>query len=343
MNILRVLVFPFFLFGANSFILSGATQRLNSAIRTFESYDNLAVPTSNFKGNPRFPPKIKAFVRLSRPENVLPALVLNFAGGWLANPSLSALIRSPPFFASSAITTLVMTYSMFVNDLFDIELDRINNPSRPLVTGEITRTEAVSVSAIMLSLAEILNMYFIPNEQRIVTHLAIFVTTIYTPVLKKLCFIKNLACASLVAHTLYFTGRSVCGSAIKSPFLKIATQFIFWGSLQNEILLDICDAPGDAQNGIRTLPVIFGRNVAFTMANLIVHFNVIWNLYYSMSRLTNYVHGFIIMALCYPLVKGLSAIKDRSDMNEIKKVIKSTSLPMVMVLLYLCMLRRITP
>ena len=104
--------------------------------------------------------------------------------------------------------------------------------------------------------------------------------------------------------------------------------------------MDICDAPGDAQNGIRTIPVIFGRNVAFTIANLIVHFNVIWNLYYSMSRLTNYVHGFIIMALCYPLVKGLSAIKDRSDTNEIKKVIKSTSLPMVMVLLYLCMLRR---
>ena len=301
-------------------------------------------------GEPGFPAnkfsvsnKIKALVILSRPENVLPALVLNFAGGWFANPSLSALMRSPPFFASSAITTLVMTYSMFANDLFDIELDRINNPSRPLVTGEITRAEAISSSVALIGAAELLNMYFIPNEQRIVTHLAIFVTTIYTPVLKKLCFIKNLACASLVAHTLYFTGRSVCGSAITNPFLNIATQFIFWGSLQNELLLDICDAPGDAQNGIQTIPVIFGRNVAFTMANLIIHFNVIWNLYYSMSRLTNYAHGFILMALCYPLLKGLSAIKDRSDTNEIKKVIKSTSLPMVMVLFYLCLLRRGNP
>jgi geranylgeranylglycerol-phosphate geranylgeranyltransferase len=285
------------------------------------------------------PNKLKGLSKLIRSENILPALLLNFTGGWLSNPRL---VKSKQFIASAVITLLVMTYSMIVNDLFDLEVDRINNPGRPLVTGQISRREAILLSIFMVGSTEFLNTRFMPGPMKPLARMALFIVTIYTPILKRICIIKNLTCAGLISFALYYSGLAINPLILQyeHSLLNIAGQLIFWGSYQNEVLLDILDKDGDKKVGIPTVPVLFGNEVAYTIANFTIHLNILWNLFYQMSRAYKPEHGFLLMLFCSPLLIGLRQIKN-SHFNHaiIRKSVKSTVKPMVLTLLYICFLR----
>jgi len=227
---------------------------------------------------------------------------------------------------------------MITNDIFDIELDKINNPTRPLITGAITKREAVGAAALMTGIVELLNLRYMSSPVKIYTHFALMMVLIYTPVLKRILFLKNLSCSSLVSFTLYYTGTIV--SSEPHFLLDIATQIIFWGSLQNEILLDIADCEGDKKNGILTIPVLLGKYSAFTISNYIVHINILWNMYYLMSREYSSNVGFLMMLFCSPITFGLRKIKNMQYKDTtIRNAVKGTTKPMILALLYLCFLR----
>jgi 4-hydroxybenzoate polyprenyltransferase len=135
--------------------------------------------------------KTNHYLRLIRSENILPTLLLSFTGGWIMNPSLRGLFHSTRFISASIITILVMSSSMVINDLFDIEIDKTNNPYRPLVTGAISKKEAIVFLSMMLGLSEYLNFRYLTGNLQCVTHIAILVISLYTPVFKRKLFLKN--------------------------------------------------------------------------------------------------------------------------------------------------------
>jgi len=327
MKLLRYIFYPFLLINAQSFVIRRPAEP-KIVLKTFESYDLPVVPN-----------KIKGVARLIRSNNILPTLLLNFTGGWLANP---LLVRSKQFIASALITIFVMSYSMIVNDLFDIEVDRINNPGRPLISGQISRREAIALSIFIAGAAELLNIRFMPVSTKPLARIALFIVTIYTPILKRICIIKNLTCAGLVSFALYYSGLAVSPLILEYPnsLLTIAGQLIFWGSYQNEVLLDMADKDGDAIAGVPTVPVLFGNDVAYTIVNFTINFNILWNLFYQMSRAYRPEHGFLLMLFCSPLLNSLRQIKN-SDFNPtaIRQAVTSNTKPMVLTLLYICLLR----
>jgi len=329
MKLFRYIFYPFLLIHAQSFMIRRNQPKI--VLKTFESHDAMSQLER--------PNKIKGVARLIRSNNILPTLLLNFTGGWLANPRM---VRSKQFIASAMITIFVMSYSMVVNDLFDIEVDRINNPGRPLVTGQVSRREAIVLSLFIVAATEFLNVYFMPVSTKPLARIALFIVTIYTPILKRICIIKNLTCAGLVSFALYYSGLAVNPLIVdvENSLLTIAGQLIFWGSYQNEVLLDIVDKDGDAKAGIPTVPVLFGNDVAYTLANFTIHFNILWNLFYQMSRAYRPEYGFLLMLLCSPLLNSLRRIKN-SDFNPaiIRQAITSNTKPMIFTLLYICFLR----
>ena len=153
-------------------------------------------------------PKTKSFLKLIRANNIAPTIFLSFTGGYIINPSLIYLVKSPQFIASTLITTLIMALSMIFNDIFDIKIDKINNSNRPIITGEITKKTAFTYAAILFTLIQILNITFLPFSLQQITNFIIFITFIYTPILKKIPFIKNISCALLVSFSVIFNGLS---------------------------------------------------------------------------------------------------------------------------------------
>jgi geranylgeranylglycerol-phosphate geranylgeranyltransferase len=333
MNLFSASLLPLFLLTSQSYVLHNPIER-KFALRTFDSFGCLSEVKK----------KVRGIAKMVRPNNILPVMLLNFTGGWLANPSLANLMQSKEFFASVAITLLVTMYSMIMNDLFDVKLDRINNPTRPLITGAVTKMDALTASLLMLYAAEFLNARYIPPTIKYIPRFAFIAVTLYTPVLKRIVFIKNLTCAGLISFSMHFTGLVVHNafSYHQNILFNIASQFVFWGSLQNEILLDICDKEGDERNGVATIPVCYGRDLAFALANFIAHYNILWNLYYLMRRAYGSRHGFLLMFFCAPQMRGLYKIKNDYTVAEIKRISYSTTKPMFLVLIYLCFMRSAT-
>jgi len=267
--------------------------------------------------------------------NVLPTCLLTTLGA----PSIHQ-IHSQGFAKAFTMVHLLTSASMVINDIYDQPFDRINHPDRPLVTGRITEKEAwttvgvlsVVYGALGLTLPSQVAPFWIGSWVLIMA---------YTPVLKKICFVKNLACALTVAATVPFMGGAVTvpfiGGAVTVPFMGGAAtvpfiggasllvplsvplgtkaRFVFAGSLYCEVLMDILDKTGDAMAGIRTLPVLFGNPATLGMLTAILALLQI-SLYRSPR----------LMVLLFPLYVGLWRIhRGGYCPHEIKRACKQTT------------------
>ena len=318
-------------------------MKLFSIIFTLPAFSNALSGYYLFEGHLR-PSTFIATKKLIRPENCLPTAALNIAGACiLAGPKS---ITSPPFLASLAITQSIMASSMVINDIIDLPVDRINNPTRPLVVGDVSKGYAITLATSLLVLAEFLNFRYIPTALRYVTHLSAALAIFYTPIFKRILFVKNLSCAALVSSSMLFSGlvatNNPAGTLASFEYsrkafstLVVATRLIFAGSLCNEILLDISDWEGDMKQGIHTLPTVFGDKTAWQIAYSIMYLNIITNSM-DIARIHGLWRGYGLLFICTPLLRMLRNIKiNEYNDASIKEYCKKTVGPMLLFLVYL--------
>jgi 4-hydroxybenzoate polyprenyltransferase len=281
--------------------------------------------------------KINSILTLIRPQNILPTTVLCFSGGWIMNPSFVNLIQTKSFIVATLTTLLIMSCSMVLNDLFDIEVDKINNPTRPLITGEITKKEAILLSLSILSITEILSFVYFPKVLQYIIHAAIVNIVAYTPIFKKIPIIKNISCALLISFSVIFTGLAANVNIMgKIDYLMTFVRLLFFGSLYNEIILDIRDYDGDKMNGINTIPVIFGKDITLGVLFMITDINILWNTF-ALYKLYGTAVACILPILCNQLLVNLYFIqKYNYSGNSLTHSIQMSFQSLYSVLLYLC-------
>lgn len=273
--------------------------------------------------------KMTSVFKLIRHENIAPTMLLCFTGGFIQSKNIKTLLKSKDFITSSLITLCVMANSMIINDLFDMSVDQINNPSRPLITGEIKPKEAIALFALITTVGEILTRQLPDPTLRVCARSAMMTITLYTPLFKKIPFVKNVICCSMVAFSILFCGSSV---ATNNPLpLLIAAQHVFAGSLHNELLLDIRDVEGDKAANIKTVPVLFGKVAAWKLAKYIMILNTA-----VIVRKMSYQSIPLIIATL-PLFYNLHILRTHDfNKNTLKTAVKKTTIPLFISLLYLC-------
>ena len=288
--------------------------------------------------------KIHSISQLTRSGNIIPTLLLSFSGGWIMNPSISNLIHSTPFITSNINTVLIMSLSMILNDLFDIEVDKLNNPSRPLITGEISKMEAISLSGLLFLTIEYLTTTYLPSNIQFITNLIILDVLFYTPFFKKITFIKNINCALIVSFALFYSGLSVSDHNLllndkHYELLSITMNYIFWGSITNELMMDISDLEGDKQSGIKTLPVIINKPASLFLVHSILFCNTMSNSLSLVYLYNNVQYGIIPVLLYVPIFVDLLKVKNQEYSSyTINKTLKDSMIPMFLFLLYMCVL-----
>lgn len=286
--------------------------------------------------------KWNGFLQIIRATNIIPTFFLCLSGGWIINPSIHNLFHSTTFIISTINTILIMSSSMIINDLYDINIDKINNPNRPLVTGVVSKTEAIMYAVSLLSTTEYLNIVYLPQSFQWIIHLAILNIILYTPIFKKLLIIKNISCASLIAFSIFLSGLTSTKELMEIncnfDLLSITISFIFFGSLSNEILLDIKDVEGDNKNNIKTIPSVFGNKFAWDISTLIIYFNILSNSL-SLNYLYNRQFAVIIVIIFMPLLINLYKIKyDNYSKKSIENYMKNSNNTLFTLLIFLCIL-----
>jgi 4-hydroxybenzoate polyprenyltransferase len=239
-----------------------------------------------------------------------------------------------------------MSASMVLNDLYDLEIDKVNSPNSPLVNGEIKMSEAFLLVALLLGVVEYLTLNYLSETSQLIVQLIIIKINVYTPILKRIIVIKNISCASLVAFSLFFTGLSITNTIMVSNknfnLLLIAMSIVFFGSWSNELILDMRDIIGDKKNNIATIPTIFGNKFSWIFTNIVLYYGIVSNtlslLYlYSDSKLAS-----IVTIVLSPLLINLYNIKKENYSNKsIDNYMKYSNVPLVVLLFYLCLLAKL--
>ncbi len=151
-------------------------------------------------------------------------------------------------------------FAIHVNDKEDISIDAISNPSRPLISGEMSSEEMKELGYIWLviSLLGAYSVGYYPFFMILVFTSAYYVYSANPYRLKRIpvlsSFLISVACLSSVFAGFFWISDDKKFSAF--PALLIYGIIIMMTLASNA--RDIKDVEGDRANGIATLPVILG-------------------------------------------------------------------------------------
>ena len=203
---------------------------------------------------------LSALFTLSRPSNVLIAFITIFVAAELAgglNPLENVILAA----VSASFITIGANV---INDYYDIAIDRINKPFRPLAAGKISNKSAIRFFFILYILAwgvaGIINipMFFIAFTIGILLFF-------YSYKLKKTLLWGNLTVSFATAMAFVYGG----GAVNHYEETLFPAMFAFFFHFGREILKDIQDLEGDYQAGAITFPIKFGIDKSLQLVSLV--------------------------------------------------------------------------
>jgi geranylgeranylglycerol-phosphate geranylgeranyltransferase len=212
--------------------------------------------------------KIKAFLDLLKPELPIAAGICVIAGeiiGLGHAPTITQLFLG--FLTGFAISGA----AMMSNDYFDIEVDRINNPKRPLPSGRISLREVIVLTS-LFSIAGFLAAAFLGAVAFIASVIIWSVSILYNWRGKEAGLPGNMMVAFSVASTFIFGGLAVSG--LGSGLVWTFGGLAFFFDLAEEIANGAMDAEGDRLRSGKSLSLLKGPKFAIRVASIIFAFFV---------------------------------------------------------------------
>jgi geranylgeranylglycerol-phosphate geranylgeranyltransferase len=204
--------------------------------------------------------KIRAFIRLFRPE-------LPFAAGiCILLGEVIALGKLPPgreTVLGFLCGFLISGAAIVANDYFDLEVDRVNTPERPIPAGEVSPTEAIllAAGASVLGLAASAGLGLTAFIFCLVLCL---VSLLYNWKFKEAGLAGNLMVSFCVAFTFLLGGTAVgqTGNRVVWLFALMA----FFVDLGEEIAGDAMDMDGDKKRNSQSIALRHGKKFALTIS-----------------------------------------------------------------------------
>lgn len=241
-----------------------------------------------------------------------------------------------------------------INDIYDLEIDRINKPEKVIVGRKISE-EAANYFFIIFNVLGVCAGFYLAHNIGQSGFFAIFILTsallyLYSTYLKGILIVGNLVVSILVAFSILIVGifdliPSIQENELelKMRLFKVILHYSLFALLINfirELVKDLQDINGDKNGGMKTLPIVIGRKratfVTFILGVLTV-ITVVVYMYmylYHYQAMVIYFLFLIVGPLLYFCIKAWSAAskKEYAFLSVLLKVIML--LGMSSILLY---------
>lgn len=206
----------------------------------------------------------KQYIKIARPANLLLVASVVLIAATLFDPFPNFWI----FILAILCPVMITAAGNTVNDICDIEIDRINKPNRPLPSGALNIERARIFMVLMFILGNftglILGFWSL--------FISLFVATLllfwYAYRLRHIALVGNIVVSFLSALTFLFAAQAF--GDIKVGYVPFLLTFIL--SLVREIVKDLEDLEGDKAHDSKTLPVIIGETPTRIIAGIISGF-----------------------------------------------------------------------
>ncbi|UCF06709.1 MAG: geranylgeranylglycerol-phosphate geranylgeranyltransferase [bacterium] len=196
-------------------------------------------------------------IAIVRPHNIAAALLSTGVGFSLASPG------NWPWMLLGVVA-LVTAAGNVINDIYDVDIDRINKPKRPLPSGILSVRLATVLYVAFLCIL-VVSIFHLPRLQAAWIVIWAVMLHLYSARLKRI-FLAGNVFVSIVSASAFLLG-ALAGGRIASGLLPACFTFFF--VLGREFVKDCEDLEGDRMCGARTVPVVSGKGRALTFAAVI--------------------------------------------------------------------------
>ncbi|GJQ61684.1 MAG: prenyltransferase [Melioribacteraceae bacterium] len=192
-----------------------------------------------------------AYLKIVRPVN----MVITFASLYLAGILCGGAFSDSEILYAALSAAFTAAGGNIINDVFDVKIDKINRPDRPLPAGLISKNAALNYYLIInlaaFSFAALINVYSL-----VIVLFSVTFIFFYCYHIKKVILIGNIVVSFLTGLAFVYGGV-----AVGNPYAGIIPGiFALLANLIREVVKDMQDIEGDKKNGIITLPQKYGIN-----------------------------------------------------------------------------------
>ncbi len=207
--------------------------------------------------------KLSAILKLTRIEHSFMLVIAVFSAELIAKG-----IPDPIALIASFITPIFISMASFaINDYYDIAVDKANrNMKRPLVSGELSKCDALYVTYICLAIGIFASM-LINSYAYYIAVIFGALAMLYSYRLKQIILLGNIYIAFSMAIPFIY-GNYVVSSSL-SPAIILISAMIFLSGLGREIHGTVRDMRGDRLRGVTSLPRAISRTGASVIALLL--------------------------------------------------------------------------
>jgi geranylgeranylglycerol-phosphate geranylgeranyltransferase len=236
--------------------------------------------------------QIKGLYRISRPFTTLTGALAVVLGGYVAGTGEWFNVML------AVLTTILVSASANAwNDYLDIEIDRINQPTRPLPAGKVN-PRLVKYYSFGLALLSLLIAAFINLPSFLIVLIANLLLYIYSLKLKSTVLLGNIVIAFTSAMSAVFGGVAA-GNAKPTIWLFL---IIFVAILGREVLKTLADYEGDLSESVRTISTVWGRKVARIVFYVLVIATVIMMLMPYVLEIYQPIYGYLVLLGVLPVI-----------------------------------------
>lgn len=192
------------------------------------------------------------YVKITRPHNVVGAMLADLMGYLSATRWHTESFGT--FLLSLVVVGTIAAAGYVVNDIYDIEIDSINKPNRPLPSGRIKKRNAWIFTIILFGVG-IMTSFFTGIATFLLALITSFLLYEYARDLKRMGLPGNLVVGLTSGLSVVYGGVVGTGSPLTDliPFI-----FTFYLTLIREFTKGVEDYEGDSKFGVRTLATTRG-------------------------------------------------------------------------------------
>lgn len=215
-----------------------------------------------------------SFLHLIRYKNLLMVFLSMFLTKYFLIESFisTPLLSDIDFIILTTSILLITMGGYLINDIYDIESDKINKPGKVYISTIISIKSGLFLYFLTSITGLILGFYLSINKN--LNHLSgFFIVTvillfIYTKILKKLPLIGNIIVALLVSLPIFLVYefdhsmisiKDIFDNLFLSVIIFFYLLFAFLTTLIREIIKDLQDIKGDSKFKLKTLPILIGN------------------------------------------------------------------------------------
>jgi geranylgeranylglycerol-phosphate geranylgeranyltransferase len=161
------------------------------------------------------------------------------------------------------VVTLITAAGNVINDYYDVEIDRVNRPDRPIPSMQVS-LPAARAYAVILFLWGILVCLFINDLCIAIAVFNSLLLILYAARLKRTPLVGNITVSYLAASMFLFGGalEGLQGILHVIPFAVMT----FFAMMARELLKDGEDIEGDKASGAVTMPIRYGMKATMIIA-----------------------------------------------------------------------------